>query len=108
ADGWASLELANDFGPLAAIAGTIGLTWLAVLLYIDAVVSPADTGLIYTAVTARVSYAMSRNKNAPERLATVNSAGVPWVSLILTFLAGIVFFLPFPGWQKLVGFVTSA
>src|SRR5699024_5267242 len=27
---------------------------------------------------------------------------------ILTFIAGTIFFLPFPSWQKLVGFVTSA
>jgi amino acid transporter len=33
---------------------------------------------------------------------------VPWVSVILAFIVGLIFFLPFPGWQKLVGFVTSA
>src|SRR3954471_23975167 len=37
---WANLSFENDFGPLAAIATALGLTWLAVLLYIDAVVSP--------------------------------------------------------------------
>ena len=100
--------IAAAFGPLAALAGVMGLGWLAVLLYVDAVISPADTGLIYTTVTARLSYAMGRNGNAPRSLALVNARGVPWVSVILTFLAGIVFFLPFPGWQKLVGFVTSA
>ncbi len=97
-----------QFGPLAAIAGVIGATWLAVLLYIDAVISPADTGLIYTTVTARLSYAMGRNENAPTALARVNSRGVPWVSIILAFVVGLIFFLPFPGWQKLVGFITSA
>ncbi|MGH3423440.1 MAG: APC family permease [Nocardioidaceae bacterium] len=107
-DGWANLQLANDFGPLAAVAGVLGLSWLATLLYIDAVVSPADTGLIYAAVTSRVSYAVARNRNAPESLAKLNRRGVPWISLVLTFLAGVVFLLPFPGWQKLVGFVTSA
>lgn len=96
------------FGPLAALATTIGLTWLAILLYIDAFVSPADTGLIYTTLTARLSYAMGRNGNAPAGLAKVNDNGVPWVSVILSFFVGIIFFLPFPGWQKFVGFVTSA
>jgi amino acid transporter len=28
--------------------------------------------------------------------------------LIFTFLMGLLLFLPFPGWQKLVGFITSA
>lgn len=101
-------NVAATFGPLAAIAGAIGLTWLAVLLYIDAFISPSDTSLIYTTVTSRISYAMGRNRNAPESLSKVNKRGVPWVSVIVTFLAGTFFFLPFPGWKKIVGFVTSA
>ncbi len=101
-------DIAATYGPLAALATVMGLSWLAVLLYIDAFVSPADTGLIYTTVTSRISYAMGRNGNAPAVLAKVNDRGVPWASVILTFVAGVVFLLPFPGWQKLVGFVTSA
>ncbi|HEX6447375.1 MAG TPA: APC family permease [Streptosporangiales bacterium] len=97
-----------QFGPLAAIATILGLGWLAVLLYIDAVISPADTGLIYTGVSARLSYAMGRNRNAPATLSKVTSNGVPWVSLILAWIVGCIFFLPFPGWQELVGFVTSS
>lgn len=117
ANGWANIgttftvgidDKALVFGPLATLATTLGLTWLALLLYIDAVVSPADTGLIYTTVTARLSYAMGRNGNAPSVLAKVNDRGVPWVSVWLSFVVGLIFFLPFPGWQKLVGFVTSA
>jgi amino acid transporter len=106
--GWAHLGYKNDFGPLAGLASILGLTWLAVLLYADAFVSPADTGLIYTTVTSRISYAMARNGNAPEHLARINRNGVPWISVIVTFFAGLVIFAPFPGWQKLVGFITSA
>lgn len=101
-------DIAAAYGPLAALAGAMGVTWLAILLYIDAFISPADTGLIYTTVTARISYAVGRNGNAPKSLAKVNDRGVPWISVILTFIVGMIFFLPFPGWQKLVGFVTSA
>ncbi len=101
-------HIAAAYGPLAALATVMGLSWLAVLLYVDAFISPADTGLIYSTVTARISYAMGRNGNAPRILAKVSRHGVPWVSVILTFVAGTIFLLPFPGWQKLVGFVTSA
>ena len=91
-EGWAGVgtnftgdtKVLAQFGPLAAIAGVLGATWLAVLLYIDAVVSPADTGLIYTTVTSRLSYAMGRNGNAPAALATVNRRGVPWISIAPT------------------------
>jgi amino acid transporter len=106
--GWANLNFANDFGPLAGIAKIIGLSWLATVLYADAVISPGDTGLIYLTVTARISYAMARNRNAPAALARTTQRGAPIVSLVLAFLVGLIFFLPFPGWQKLVSFITSA
>lgn len=106
--GWLNLQFADDFGPLAAIASAIGLGWLAYLLYVDAVISPADTGLIYTTVTARISYAMGRNRNAPEALARTTARGAPLVSLVVTFVIGLIVFLPFPSWQQLVGFITSA
>ncbi len=109
-DGWSGVsgQLENSAGPLASIATTIGLAWLATLLYIDAVVSPADTGLIYTTVTGRLSYAMAKNGNAPRALARTTPRGVPLVSLLLTFVVGLIVFLPFPSWQQLVGFITSA
>jgi amino acid transporter len=108
AQGWGKLSFTNDFGPLAAISSALGLAWLAGLLYADAIISPADTGLIYTTVTARVSYATARNGNAPHALARNSTRGVPVVSLVLAFLVGLIVFLPFPSWQQLVGFITSA
>jgi len=107
-DAWGKLSFTNDFGPLAALATALGLGWLAVLLYIDAIVSPGDTGLIYTTLTSRLSYAMARNGNAPQRLAKTTDRGVPLFSLIVTFVVGLIVFLPFPSWQQLVGFITSA
>jgi amino acid transporter len=108
AGGWSGLSFPNDFGPLAGLAGVLGLTWLGILLYADAIVSPADTGLIYYATTSRIAYAMGRNGNAPRSLTKINDRGIPWVAVLLTFLVGLVVFLPFPGWQKLVGFITAA
>lgn len=106
--GWADLSFADDFGPLAAVATLLGLGWLAVLLYVDAIVSPAETGLIYTTVTSRISYALGRNGNAPRALSRTSDRGVPVVSLVVTFVVGLIIFLPFPSWQQLVGFITSA
>lgn len=105
---WTNLVFQNDAGPLAALAGMAGLTWLAYLLYADAIISPTDTGLIYATIAARVSYAQGRNGNAPRWLAATNRHGVPHWSLFITFLVGIIMFLPFPSWQQLVGFITSA
>jgi amino acid transporter len=65
AHGWANLTFKNHFGPFAALASALSLGWLAVLLYIDAFLSPAGTGLIYAGSSARVSYAMGRSGYIP-------------------------------------------
>jgi amino acid transporter len=106
--GWSALSFTNDFGPLAAVSTAIGLGWLATILYIDSVISPGDTGLIYSAVSARLAYTMSRNGNAPGGVGRLSTRGVPWVSLIIVFVVSAIMLLPFPSWQQLVGLVTSA
>jgi amino acid transporter len=106
--GWAQLSFTNQFGPFAAIASALGLSWLAFILYVDAFLSPAGTGLIYTGSSARVAFAMGRNGYVPKPFADLNSRGVPWISIIFSFGVGMIVFLPFPGWQKLVSFITSA
>lgn len=108
AHGWANLSFTNKFGPYAALASGLGLGWLAVLLYIDAFLSPAGTGLIYTGSSARISYALGRNGYIPPAFGKLDSRGTPWISVIFAFAVGMIVFLPFPGWQKLVAFITSA
>jgi amino acid transporter len=108
AHGWSKLSFTNDFGPYAALASGLGLGWLAVILYIDAFVSPAGTGLIYSGSSARVSYALGRNGYIPHAFDRLSDRGVPWVSILFSFAVGMIVFLPFPGWQKLVSFITSA
>lgn len=105
--GWAGLSFSNEFGPLAGVAMLLGLGWLAIVLYIDAVASPSGTGLIYMTVSARVSYGMARNRNAPRPITILSDRGVPWVAIAVTFVVSLIIMLPFSGWQQLVGFVTS-
>jgi len=108
--GWAGLQnhagLVN--GPMAFIAGAAGLTWLATVLRIDAFISPSGTGLIYMTATSRVGYGLGRNRYFPQIFTRVDRNGVPWISLIASFVFGLVFLLPFPSWSALVGLVTSA
>jgi amino acid transporter len=108
AHGWADLTFSGKAGPFAGLAATVGLGWLATLLYVDAVVSPTGTGLIYTTATSRISYGLSRNGYVPALFERTTKRGVPWFSLLFAFVIGLVVFLPFPTWQKLVGFITSA
>ena len=71
------------------------------------IVSPADTGLIYTALAPRLSYSQAKVGNAPRALAKLNKHGVPWISLLVVFIVSCIMSSPFPSWAKLVGFITS-
>jgi amino acid transporter len=107
-NGWAEISFPGEAGPFAGLATLVGAGWLATLLYIDAFVSPAGTGLIYTASSSRLSYAFARNHYIPRQFGFINNRGVPIVSIIFSFLVGCFMFLPFPGWQQLVGFIIAA
>ncbi|MFL5797622.1 MAG: APC family permease [Actinomycetota bacterium] len=108
AHGWSKLNFTGAFGPFAGLATGLGLGWLATLLYADAFISPAGTGLVYSASSSRLSFALSRNGYIPTWFQQLNARGVPWFSILFTFVVGMIIFLPFPGWQQLVTFISSA
>ncbi|MEV7783323.1 APC family permease [Kitasatospora sp. NPDC088351] len=108
AGGWGNLDFPGIEGPFAGLATLIGLGWLAWVLYFDAIVSPGGTGLIYTTSTSRISLGLSKNGYAPQLFERLDKRGVPWFGLITSFVTGVICFLPFPSWQELVGFITSA
>jgi amino acid transporter len=105
---WAKAAYTTMSGPFAQLATLVAVGWLATILYIDAVISPGGTGLIYTTSTSRVSYGLSKNGYVPTAFEATNERGVPWVGLITAFVIGCVCFLPFPSWKSLVGLITSA
>lgn len=105
---WATADFTKFTGPFADIAMAAGITWLAVIIYIDAVISPGGTGLIYVTATSRVSYGLSRNGYFPKAFEWTTKAGVPWFGLIVAFVIGCACFAPFPSWQSLVSLITSA
>ncbi|MFC6714790.1 APC family permease [Branchiibius cervicis] len=95
---------AGDYGPYYTLAINAGVGWLATVLIIDAVISPGGTGLIYVGTTARISYALG----LPDSLTKVNKRGVPVWSVIVATAFGVLFLLPAPSWQELVGLITGA
>ena len=109
AHGWANISFEGIFGPFAGLAKGLGLGWLAYILYADAIIAPTGSGLIYTTTTSRITFGMSKNGHVPALFEkTTKKSNVPIFGLIFAFLMGMLLFLPFPGWQKLVGFITSA
>lgn len=105
--GWANLA-ANSFGPFYDIATVLGLTYLATILQVDAIISPGGTGLVYLSTTSRLSFALSRSGVAPKSLARLNARRVPWISVLLAAAVGCVMLAPFGSWAKLVNYITSA
>jgi amino acid transporter len=106
--GWGKIASTGNFGPYATMATLAGAGWLATVLYIDAFISPAGTGLVYVGTTARLSYAIGEEEVLPNKLTQTNGRGAPVYSILLAFVIGELCFLPFPSWQSLVGLVTSA
>jgi len=104
---WRTLHFEGVFGPLAAISVAVGATWWAVILYADAIASPAGTGFIYSTASSRITMAAGEMRTLPQSLAEVNKHGVPVRALLVTFVAGAIFFFPFPSWQKLVSYISS-
>ena len=105
---WAHGAYTQMTGPFAQLATLIGVGWLAAILYVDAIISPGGTGLIYTTSSSRVSYGLSKNGYFPTVYESIDRRGVPWFGLITAFVVGCVCFLPFPSWTSLVGLITAA
>jgi amino acid transporter len=109
---WATLGINNPSlaaSPYATLATIAGLGWLAVVLRIDAVISPGGTGLIYNTTTSRLSFGLSKNGYVPKIFeATSKQNKVPVFGIIIATIVGALFLLPFPAWSSLIGIVTGA
>ncbi len=109
AHGWSNpFGNAGTFGPYYTLATSVGLGWLGTILIIDAVVSPAGTGLVYVSAASRLSYSLAKTRFVPPVFASIDKRGVPWFSIIFGGAFGCILFLPFGSWAGLVGAITAA
>ncbi|HEX7841333.1 MAG TPA: APC family permease [Kofleriaceae bacterium] len=110
ADSWAK-PLGSDpsaYGAWYSLALAVGAVWLAKVLLVDAVISPAGTGVVYVGTSARLSYALGEEREMPSALASTSRKGVPVVSIVVAFVVGCLALGPFKSWSALVSAVTSA
>ena len=98
----------SDYGAWYTLALALGAGWLAKMLLVDAVISPAGTGVVYVTTSARLSYALGEEREMPTALATTNKNGVPVVSILFAAVVGTLAFGPFKSWNSLVSVVTGA
>ena len=100
---------ALNSAPFYSVAKFAGLAWLAVVLRLDSSISPGGTALIYTTSTSRLLFGLSKNGYVPQALErTSGRTRVPILAILVSGVIGVLFMLPFPSWNKLVGVVTDA
>jgi amino acid transporter len=107
AHGWSHLQFAHDSGPLAGLLLMFGLFWMAIILYVDAVVAPASASLVFSSSAGRLLYGMSVNKQMPKFLSDITPFGTPGKAIAANFVLGMLFFFPFPGWLAMIEFLSS-
>lgn len=105
--GWNNIDT-HGLAPFANVAMSIGLAYLANLILIDAAITPFSAVLIYTATTARITYAMSENLYLPKVFYKLNAYGIPFNAILLNFFVGCLIFYPLPSWQLLLKFQSTA
>ncbi len=104
AAGWQGLNFSSPFVQLAL---SFNLNMIAMLLYVDAIISPSGTGIAYMGSTARMLFGMQRSGYMPKFVGNIHPKySIPrnamWVSLIL----GFVFLWIFRGWGNLADVIS--
>ena len=98
---------AHPFVSEAMATGIPILMGLAVLLLIDAAVSPAGTLAVYVGTSGRNLYGMSRVGYIPRFFSQIHRRfQTPWVALLVATVIGIAFLVPFPTWYAIMSYST--
>ena len=104
---WTNLQFEDQVGPIAGLVKSLGVIWLFYLVLGGAIASPLGAGLINLGSSMRIAQGMSHDRYLPPRLSRTGQHGTPGLIIMLSFPIGLFLFLPFPGWQALVAFLTS-
>ncbi|MFC4892180.1 APC family permease [Pseudofrancisella aestuarii] len=96
----------NATAPLLGILSLLGLNYLFVILFVDAVVSPLGTANVYTAVTARILQTVGTTFSW-KKLEKLNKNDAPIVALWINFFIALLFLVPAPTWAELVNFLST-
>ncbi len=109
-NGWAALDMRSPFGELAL---ALGLGLIAQLLYIDSVISPSGTGVIYVGASARMLFGMERDGHMPAIVGKLDPISLlPRPAMWVVLALALASLWMFPSWDELaaiisVGYVIS-
>ncbi|MCZ2526467.1 APC family permease [Streptomyces sp. HB2AG] len=101
--GWRGLNFASPFGELALL---LNLSWLAAVVYADAVFSPGGSTYVAVAAGSRETYAVAKNAALPRLFSVVSErAGVPRNAMALNYVLSVIILFPSSGWRDIITMV---
>ena len=103
--GWSGINFNSPFADMAIL---LGLNWLAILLYMEAVVSPFGTGVSFVAVTGRVLRAMEENGHIPKFLGINKKYNIPRVAIAFNAIISMIMVTLFRDWGTLAAVISTA
>lgn len=106
--GWSQLSFPDAQSPLVGLTILLGLGTIALFILIDSSLSPLGTALLLATASSRILYSMALNQHLPPFLLKLNKHKIPYNTLLVNFAVGMFLFLPFPGWEKMAAFLSSA
>ncbi|MEJ1307501.1 APC family permease [Latilactobacillus sakei] len=104
--GWHGLNFQSPFADLAIL---LGIHWLAVLLYLDAFISPFGTGVSFVASCARTLAALKQNKHMPPIVGKMNHQyNIPRVAMAINAVVSMLLVSVFRSRGTLAGVISTA
>lgn len=105
-NGWHGI---NFTSPFADIAILLGMNWLAILLYMDAFVSPFGTGVAFVATASRALAAMTHTKHLPQWLGRLaRRYMIPRFAMVADLVLALVLVNVFRNWSLLATVITGS
>ena len=99
-NGWGHLDFTS---PLAQLAIILGINWVAMLLYVDAAISPSGTGIIYVGSSARMFTGMAEDGQMPKAFAHEHPIhNISRLSIFATLIFCMTLVVFFDNWDKIM------
>ena len=100
ANGWHQL---NFNSPLAELAIILSINWVAIVLYVDAAISPSGTGIIFVGSSARMFTGMAEDQQMPAVFAKEHPVHkINRLSIFVTLIFCMILVVCFDNWDKIM------
>lgn len=104
--GWHGINFTSPFADIAII---LGMNWLAILLYMDAFVSPFGTGVAFVATASRALAAMTYTKHLPQWLGRLaRRYMIPRFAMVTDLILALILVNVFRNWSLLATVITGS